>query len=241
MAFAGNVPDRIIAIGDLHADLKATQELFSHIGLINADGAWIAKDTVVVQTGDVTDRGPDGKNMLEWLQQQQLAAQQHSSKLIILMGNHESMNIRGDWRYVSPKDIQSFGSLNERKAALQPQAEWGLWLASLPTTAQIQDTIFVHGGISPHYAAPSSSINDSVRKAHLGVGDRNILGSDGPLWYRDYLRAPESDACPKLKLALERIGAKRMVVGHTTQRSGRIKMRCDGAIFGIDTVFASKA
>ena len=155
----------------LHADLKATQELFSHIGLTNADGAWIAKDTVVVQTGDVTDRGPDGKNMLEWLQQQQLAAQQHSSKLIILMGNHESMNIRGDWRYVSPKDIQSFGSLDERKAALQPQAEWGLWLANLPTTAQIQDTIFVHGGISPHYAAPSSSINDSVRKAHLGVGD----------------------------------------------------------------------
>ena len=63
MAFAGNVPDRIIAIGDLHADLKATQETFSHIGLTNADGAWIAKDTVVVQTGDVTDRGPDGKNI----------------------------------------------------------------------------------------------------------------------------------------------------------------------------------
>ena len=239
MAFAGNVPDRIVAIGDLHADLKATQDLFKHVGLINADGKWIAEDTVVVQTGDVTDRGPDGKNMLEWLRRQQRSAQNHSSELIILMGNHESMNIRGDWRYVSPKDIQSFGSLSERKAALQPQAEWGSWMANLPTTAQVQDIIFVHGGISPQYAAPSSSINESVRKAHMGLGDRNILGSDGPLWYRDYLRAPESDACPSLKLALKKIGAKRMVVGHTTQRSGKIKMRCDGAIFGIDTGISS--
>jgi hypothetical protein len=35
--------------------------------------------------------------------------------------------------------------------------------------------------------------------------------------------------------ALEDLGAVRMVVGHTTQRTGRVAVRCDGALLGIDT------
>jgi hypothetical protein len=48
---------RIIAIGDLHGDLKKTRQLFQAVGLTNDKDEWIAGDTVAVQVGDQLDRG----------------------------------------------------------------------------------------------------------------------------------------------------------------------------------------
>ena len=42
-------------------------------------------------------------------------------------------------------------------------------------------------------------------------------------------------ACEELTRALTAMSASRMVVGHTTQRTGRIASRCGGALLGIDT------
>ena len=55
------------------------------------------------------------------------------------------------------------------------------------------------------------------------------------MWYRGYLQAPEPIACAELTRALTAMAASRMVVGHTTQRSGEIAVRCGGALLGIDT------
>ena len=38
-----------------------------------------------------------------------------------------------------------------------------------------------------------------------------------------------------IKTALTALGARRMVIGHTTQESGQIAVRCGGALLGIDT------
>ena len=55
------------------------------------------------------------------------------------------------------------------------------------------------------------------------------------MWYRGYLRDSEEVACKKLAETLQILQAKRMVVGHTTQRTGQIATRCNGALVGIDT------
>lgn len=47
--------------------------------------------------------------------------------------------------------------------------------------------------------------------------------------------ADESLACQELEAALIQLDARRMVVGHTTQRTGRVAVRCGGALLGIDT------
>ena len=54
------------------------------------------------------------------------------------------------------------------------------------------------------------------------------------MWYRGHLRAPESAACAEIDKVLAAQNAKRIVVGHTTQRSGKIASRCGGKIIGID-------
>ena len=50
---------KIVAIGDIHADATAAIEIFRLAGITDEQGNWAAKDLIVVQTGDITDRGPD--------------------------------------------------------------------------------------------------------------------------------------------------------------------------------------
>ena len=224
----------ILAIGDLHADLNAAKAIFKLAGLIDEQAHWIPQKGHVVQTGDVTDRGPDGLQLLEWLKRLEAES---NGQLTILLGNHEIMNLMGDWRYVSSSDLESFGGKSKRIEAFQPGGEWRNWLLQHHSVALIDGTLFVHGGIHPDYAM--LGIDQMNSDIELAIQSRTfnaaILGSNGPLWYRDYIQAPESVACPQLATALAALGAKRMVVGHTTQRNGKIQARCNNQVIVIDT------
>ena len=225
----------IVAVGDLHADLSSAKKAFSIAGITDATGQWILSDAIVVQTGDLTDRGPDGRPLLEWVRDLEIQAAAHNSQFIVLLGNHEVMNLQGDWRYVSQADVQSFGGLEQRKKSFASGGEWAEWLSTKDAVLQIGDTIFVHGGVSRQFAKPAETLSQEVRLAMLGLGDRSILGEQGPLWYRGYWRQSEALACEESKFVLRQLGAKRMVMGHTTQRDGQIHSRCDGTLYAIDT------
>jgi len=227
--------ERLFAVGDLHADLQASKNVLRLIGIIDDQDRWMAKNTILVQTGDLTDRGPDGKNMLDFFRQLEKQAPQHNSQFITLIGNHEAMNIMGDWRYVSLGDVQSFGGKEERIRAFSENGEWRDWILTHNLTVKIQDTVFVHGGITKEYAKLGiDAINQKAKEALRKNTKTPILGSDGPLWFRGYLK-DEKNACEDLQEALRLLDAKRMVVGHTTQRSGKIASRCNGSLIGIDT------
>lgn len=230
-------PKPIYAVGDLHADLSSAQKTFQMAGIVDQSGHWILSDSIVVQTGDLTDRGPDGEPLLEWMRQLEAEASQFNSQFIILMGNHEAMNLQGDWRYVSQADIASFGGLEPRKQAfsLSQKGKWATWLIDKQAVVQIDGTVFVHGGVSKHYARPAESLSTDVKMALLGLGPREILGELGPLWYRGYWQQSEVEACLESAYVLKELGAKRLVMGHTTQRDGRVHSRCNHTLFAIDT------
>ena len=62
------------------------------------------------------------------------------------------------------------------------------------------------------------------------------MSEKGPLWYRGYLETNRvSWYCEEAQFVLKQLGAKRMVMGHTTQRDGQIHSRCNGTLFAIDT------
>ena len=226
----------IVAVGDLHGDLPAALAVLKMAGVVDDGGHWSAGATVLVQTGDTTDRGPDSKEVIELLQQLSKEARTAGGEVVGLLGNHEAMNIQGDWRYVSPEDLSDFGSMEARQLAFSKDGALGAWLRQRDIVALVGDTVFVHGGVSPTWAARGiDEINRQARVALDTDPRAEVLGSSGPLWLRDYLQAPESVACPALDAALQSLGARRMVVGHTTQRSGRVAVRCGGALLGIDT------
>lgn len=224
-------PARVVAIGDLHGDPAALERVLQMAGLTDSGGAWIARDTTVVFTGDMMDRGPDSRGVLRRIRE--LQAQGHA---VPLLGNHEVMNLQGDLRYVAPEDTAGYGGEAARKAALAPGGEDGAWLRGLDAVALQGETVFVHGGIDNNWAQRGvPELNRLIHEAIDAPTKAPVLGSDGPLWNRAYLLADPAQACPELTKALAALGAKRMVVGHTRQEDGKIASRCEGRLYGIDT------
>lgn len=92
---------RIIAVGDLHGDYAAWTQIARAAGVIDAGGHWMGGNTILVQLGDITDRAPDSLKIVRSLQQLQKEAPRKGGRVIVVLGNHEAMNLLGDNRYTT--------------------------------------------------------------------------------------------------------------------------------------------
>lgn len=106
---AGAAPP-IVAVGDLHGDYDAYTSILSEAGLIDAKGKWTGGDTILVQLGDVPDRGPDTRKIIEHLMKLEKQARRKGGRVAALVGNHEAMNVTGDLRYVTPEEYAAFAT-----------------------------------------------------------------------------------------------------------------------------------
>lgn len=225
----------LYAVGDLHGDLDNTIATLKLASLVDDGGHWTGGDATLVQTGDTTDRGPESRQILALLRGLQSEASAAGGRVVALLGNHEVMNLRGDWRYVDPGDLAAYGGEEARRAAFSPEGEDGRWLRSLPAVARVGQTVFVHGGVHPDFAAGGiDALNARVAAAIDAPAEDPAIGEGGPLWYRGYVQDPPETACPLLDRALSALSAERMVVGHTTRRDGHIEPRCGGKLLVID-------
>ena len=108
-------PQRIVAVGDLHGDYAAWQDIARAAGVVDAKGHWAGGRTILVQMGDITDRGADSLKIVRSLQQLQREAPRKGGKAIVVLGNHEAMNLTGDNRYTTPGEYAAF--VDARSAA----------------------------------------------------------------------------------------------------------------------------
>jgi hypothetical protein len=99
---------RIVAVGDLHGDYDAWRAIALNAGLIDASGHWAGGRTTLVQMGDIADRWSDSLKIIRSLQQLQKEAPRQDGKVIVLVGNHEAMNVIGDNRYTTPGEYAAF-------------------------------------------------------------------------------------------------------------------------------------
>jgi hypothetical protein len=109
---------RIVAVGDLHGDFAAWRDIARAAQLVDNQGSWVGGNAVLVQTGDVVDRGPDSLKIIQDLMRLQREALAAKGQVIALVGNHEAMNLTGDLRYVSAGDYAAFvdsGSVRRRE------------------------------------------------------------------------------------------------------------------------------
>lgn len=228
---------RIVALGDLHGDSDATVKALQMAGIVGADGHWSGGTATFVQTGDEVDRGPDSKGVMALIRRLQTEAPAAGGEVIAVLGNHEVMNVQGDWRYVSPEDLAEYGGVDGRMAAFGRSGEDGAWLGKLDTVVVVDKTVFVHGGVRASFAIQGAdALSKAVRDAmFVPKSTAAVLGDQGPLWFRGYVKDAAPTACDELDKALTALGAVRMVVGHTVQEDGRITPRCGGKIVAIDT------
>jgi hypothetical protein len=99
---------RVVAIGDVHGDLDAFTAVLKRAGLIDDSRRWAGGRTLFVTTGDFTDRGPKVREIMDLLIDLEAQAPRAGGRVVVLLGNHEVMNLMGDLRYVTPAIYASF-------------------------------------------------------------------------------------------------------------------------------------
>lgn len=250
--------ERVVAIGDVHGDLDQTRAALRLAGVIDGSDAWAGGKTVLVQTGDILDRGNGERAILDLFSTLAPQAERAGGRVVVLHGNHELMNAAGDFRYVYPPGFVEFQGApgldlehpavrrypdeqRARMAALRPGGPYAQKIASHPVVAVVGDTVFAHGGVLPeHVDYGITRMNDEVRRWLLGespTGRWVVQSDDSPVWVRQYVSRPDAGTCAKLDEALRKLRVARMVVGHTTQQA--IEPRCDRKVWPIDVGISS--
>ena len=116
----GLAGERIVAIGDIHGEYDGFVSVLQRAGLVDDDAHWIGGETTFVQTGDMFDRGVEVFKVLDLLMRLEQEAEAAGGKVIVLLGNHEGMNLVGFFRDVNPDLYATFvdkKSEKRRKAA----------------------------------------------------------------------------------------------------------------------------
>ncbi|KAF3590017.1 hypothetical protein F2Q69_00026014 [Brassica cretica] len=231
---------RIIAVGDLHGDLSKARDSLQIAGVLSSDGKdhWIGEDTVVVQVGDILDRGEDEIAILSLLRLLDEQAKANGGAVFQVNGNHETMNVEGDFRYV---DTRAFDECIDFLDYLEDYAQdWDKafknwifesrqWkqdrrsgrlaceLARHGVVLRVNNWVFCHGGLLPHHVAYGvERINREVSTWMKSSSDEE----DSPEIPFIATRGYDSVVSKILRDSLEAVGAKAMVVGHTPQLSG---------------------
>jgi hypothetical protein len=240
---------RIIVIGDIHGDIRRFKNILVHAKIINNDLEWIAEppETIIVQLGDQIDSLNRNTTenwevlkdyeMIYFTEHLNLIARAKGGYCISLIGNHELMNVIGDFSYVS----ENSGS-NTRENMFKPKGTLALILAKRPIIFKIGDLIFCHAklhinhiNILKKYKKDIFYINDIwknyLETSKISIDDKEIIdaviiGSSGILWNRD-----ENDI-QLTNILYKELGLTYMFLGHTSYDKILVK---DNQIWYCDT------
>lgn len=224
---------KILIIGDIHGDIKRLKNILINDNIINNNLEWICNNTIIIQLGDQIDSLNRGNNIEEWEYLNDLEvlnftnllnklAIEKNSLFISLNGNHELMNILGNFTYVSKK------SYNENRINnFKIKGNYRNILGNRPIIVKINDLIFCHAGLKKKHLDILKKYNKDI--FYLNVVWSNfillnkiennfdqeilneiILNDDGILWTRNL------DNINDIDYVLDNIDCQYMFIGHNT-------------------------
>jgi len=233
---------RIIVIGDIHGDFKALIKILYHAKLIDKNLKWIAEESHLVLLGDILDRGGRSTNfgdeqseyrIFHLLLKLMKRSKRFNSGVHIILGNHEIMNVLGDFSYVSPLGMQDFN--NNRLNMFKPGGVMANLLAcNSNSVLKIGNWLFSHAGVLPSITKkyPNiNEINELIRNFLLG---NTRINEDNDIFnFFTHRKYGQTVKCSNVQKALEMYDSKYQVVGHTIQKEG-INSVCNDSLFRID-------
>jgi hypothetical protein len=104
----GIAQDRVVVVGDLHGCYEGLVSILTMTGLVDQDRHWSGGEAKLVQMGDILDRGEQLRQTLDLLMQLQVEAEAAGGRVIVLLGNHEVMDMLGVIREVHPQAWTTF-------------------------------------------------------------------------------------------------------------------------------------
>jgi hypothetical protein len=219
----------VFVVADTHGEFAILAPMLQKHRVIDAQLRWSFGRGHLVVLGDVFDRGPNHTEILWLLYQLEAEAAKAGGGVHLLLGNHETMVLMGDVRYLNPKYVDTARVLGVNYYELfDARSVLGQWLRSRPAILRINRQLFLHAGISRTLVERQLSlphINSTIRKTlegSLSEPERDVarllMTADGPLWYRgffaehrDFTTATSED----VGAALKQFDVDRILIGHT--------------------------
>jgi len=112
---------RIVAVADVHGAYEEFVSILRETAVIDDALHWRGGETHLVSLGDLVDRGPDSRKVLDLVMRLELEARNAGGAVHVVLGNHEVMNIVGDLRYVPGAEYASFAG---KEDAEQRELVW---------------------------------------------------------------------------------------------------------------------
>jgi hypothetical protein len=100
--------DRVVAVGDVHGRFDQLTAIVQSTGLTDQALRWTGGDDHLVLCGDLVDRGPDDRAVMDLARRLQKEAEKAGGRVHVILGNHEVMNLTRDFRYVRPEGWTAF-------------------------------------------------------------------------------------------------------------------------------------
>lgn len=236
-ADTSDFPEKMLVISDIEGNFEGFTGFLKKNGVINDRYEWTFGQGHIVFLGDFVDRGGEVLPVLWLIYHLEGQALRNGGCVHYILGNHEIMNIQGNWRYAQDKYkkiAQEIGRLpnptDNYRLIYSQRSELGRWLRSKSVVGRIGTGLFVHGGISPDMLPlrlPVSDINHIVRVHidqnlyHEPGNDPNanvLMGRTGPFWYRGLVenyKYYDKITEPVLDEILRFYQTERMIIGHT--------------------------
>jgi hypothetical protein len=107
--------ERIVAVSDIHGAYDALIETLQVADVIDENLSWSGGKTHFVVTGDLLDRGPDSRLVMDLIMRLEKEALLAGGRVHQLLGNHEVMNLTGDLRYVAVEEYAAFLDMESKK------------------------------------------------------------------------------------------------------------------------------
>jgi hypothetical protein len=127
----------IVAIGDLHGDYPNALRVLRFSNVIDEFGDWSGEVDFFVQTGDIIDRGDDTIKLYTMMDRLRGEAASTGGVVLTHLGNHEWMNAIGDWRYVYPTELKTFGGVSTRQRVISTGFIGRSWANNYTTASRL--------------------------------------------------------------------------------------------------------
>ena len=235
-------PDRLFIVSDIEGEFAALRSLLVSNRVIDSNYRWVYGNGHLVIAGDLFDRGTDINACLWLLYALEEEAKKTNGYVHVLLGNHDIMQLSGDYRYTDMIYLKRAELLNVKLSGLyNKNTELGMWLHSKNIVEKIGDLLVLHAGISVNVlntGSTAESINSICRPwyaTHYDDLPENMVlyfGPDSPIWYRGYFTTPMATE-EQVDATLNKFKVRRIIVGHTIVDTS-IVIRNNTKVIGID-------
>jgi hypothetical protein len=218
---------KVFAIGDINGGFEELVAVLNEVELIDASQNWGGGDSHLVSLGNLRGKAGNGNKVIALFMKLEQQAVEAGGRLHVLLGDADLETL-----------IENTNLDSESRD----------WLHQLPIVIEINETIYVHGGIADGFVNESlESINkmaaqalsaarfSAVREPNDGSdGQQSVLSVKGPARYRGTAMCHPYAESFNTERFLKKTGARQFVIGHVPT-DGLVKSRMNGSVILLDT------